>query len=87
MMRKMLMGCLAAGALLVAGVAMAGECCDKAAAAGHVCFKCHPDQAKTCCAKAEAKGEKCNHPCCAKATAAGNLCEKCNPPKKEEPKT
>jgi hypothetical protein len=30
-----------------------------------------------CCAKAEAKGEKCSHECCAEAAKAGNNCEKC----------
>jgi hypothetical protein len=30
-----------------------------------------------CCAKAEAKGEKCTHECCAEAAKAGNNCEKC----------
>ncbi len=31
-----------------------------------------------CCAKAEAKGEKCGHGCCVEAAKAGNNCEKCN---------
>lgn len=30
-----------------------------------------------CCAKAEAKGEKCTHECCVEAAKAGNNCEKC----------
>jgi len=30
-----------------------------------------------CCAKAEAKGEKCSHGCCIEAAKAGNNCEKC----------
>ena len=30
-----------------------------------------------CCAKAEAKGEKCGHECCAAAAKDGNNCEKC----------
>ncbi len=30
-----------------------------------------------CCAKAEAKGEKCGHGCCVEAAKAGNNCEKC----------
>ena len=32
----------------------------------------------SCCAKAEAKGEKCKHPCCVEAEKAGKVCEKCN---------
>ncbi|MEI6536183.1 MAG: hypothetical protein WCN98_12625 [Verrucomicrobiaceae bacterium] len=32
----------------------------------------------SCCAKAEAKGEKCKHPCCVEAEKAGKMCEKCN---------
>lgn len=43
-----------------------------------------------CCAKAEAKGEKCGHGCCVEAAKAGNNCESCNGSgkieKKEEPK-
>ncbi|MFZ5495248.1 MAG: hypothetical protein ACOZE5_07915 [Verrucomicrobiota bacterium] len=34
-------------------------------------------KAAGCCAKAEAKGEKCTHECCAEAAKAGNNCEKC----------
>lgn len=30
-----------------------------------------------CCAKAEAKNEKCGHGCCVEAAKAGNNCEKC----------
>ncbi len=30
-----------------------------------------------CCAKAQAKGEKCTHECCAEAAKLGNNCEKC----------
>jgi len=30
-----------------------------------------------CCAKADAKGEKCGHECCAAAAKDGNNCEKC----------
>ena len=30
-----------------------------------------------CCAKAEAKGEKCGHECCVAAAKDGNNCEKC----------
>ena len=39
-----------------------------------------------CCAKAEAKGEKCTHECCAEAAKAGNNCEKCKGSGKIEPK-
>lgn len=31
-----------------------------------------------CCAKSDAKGEKCGHGCCAEAAKDGNNCEKCN---------
>lgn len=54
-------------------------CCVAATAAGHLCFKCHPDRATTCCEKAEAGGKACEHPCCVAATAAGQVCFKCNP--------
>ena len=37
-----------------------------------------PAKAAGCCAKAEAKGEKCGHGCCVEAAKAGNNCEKCN---------
>jgi hypothetical protein len=30
-----------------------------------------------CCAKSDAKGEKCTHGCCVEAAKAGNNCEKC----------
>jgi len=30
-----------------------------------------------CCAKSDAKGEKCGHGCCAEAAKDGNNCEKC----------
>lgn len=30
-----------------------------------------------CCAKAEAKNEKCGHGCCVEAAKADNNCEKC----------
>ncbi|MES1168147.1 MAG: hypothetical protein ABUL61_03145 [Oleiharenicola lentus] len=30
-----------------------------------------------CCARAEAKGEKCTHECCVEAAKAGNNCERC----------
>jgi hypothetical protein len=43
-----------------------------------------------CCAKAEAKGEKCGHGCCVEAAKAGSNCEKCGgagkAAKKEEAK-
>ena len=39
-----------------------------------------------CCAKADAKGEKCSHECCADAAKAGNNCEKCGGSGKVEPK-
>ena len=39
-----------------------------------------------CCAKAEAKGEKCTHECCVEAAKAGNNCEKCHGSGKIEPK-
>ncbi len=35
-------------------------------------------KAAACCAKADAKGEKCGHGCCVEAAKAGNNCEKCN---------
>ena len=31
-----------------------------------------------CCAKSDAKGEKCGHGCCTEAAKDGNNCEKCN---------
>lgn len=34
--------------------------------------------AGSCCAKAEAKGEKCKHPCCVEAEGKGEVCKKCN---------
>lgn len=34
-------------------------------------------KAAPCCAKSEAKGEKCGHGCCVEAAKAGNNCEKC----------
>ena len=34
-------------------------------------------KAAGCCAKSEAKGEKCTHECCTEAAKAGNNCEKC----------
>jgi len=39
-----------------------------------------------CCAKAEAKGEKCTHECCVEAAKAGNNCEQCKGSGKIEPK-
>lgn len=39
-----------------------------------------------CCAKADAKGEKCSHECCVEAAKAGNNCEKCGGSGKVEPK-
>ena len=39
-----------------------------------------------CCAKSEAKGEKCGHGCCAEAAKDGNNCEKCNGSGKMEKK-
>ncbi len=39
-----------------------------------------------CCAKAEAKGEKCTHECCVEAAKAGNNCEKCHGSGKIAPK-
>jgi len=39
-----------------------------------------------CCAKAEAKGEKCTHECCVEAAKAGNNCEHCKGSGKIEPK-
>jgi hypothetical protein len=82
-MKKFLMSGLAAVALMAGSIALAGECCDKAKTEGHACFKCHPEQAKTCCEKAMAKDKDCSHPCCVEAKTAGKVCEKCNPPKKD----
>lgn len=49
--------------------------------------KDHSDsKVANCCAKAEAKGEKCAHDCCAEAAKAGNNCEKCKGHGKIEPK-
>lgn len=39
-----------------------------------------------CCAKAEAKGEKCKHECCVEAAKAGENCAKCGGSGKAEPK-
>jgi len=39
-----------------------------------------------CCAKAEAKGEKCTHECCVEAAKAGNNCTDCKGSGKIEPK-
>ena len=39
-----------------------------------------------CCAKAEAKGEKCTHECCVAAAKEGKNCEKCHGSGKLEPK-
>jgi len=36
-----------------------------------------PSKPAPCCAKAEAKGEKCTHECCVDAAKAGNNCEMC----------
>jgi hypothetical protein len=51
-------------ALLSTGLAFAGDDKKESKAAG-------------CCAKAEAKGEKCGHGCCAEAAKDGNNCGKC----------
>jgi hypothetical protein len=45
-----------------------------------------PSKSAGCCAKADAKGEKCTHECCAEAAKAGNNCEKCKGSGKIEPK-
>ena len=42
--------------------------------------------AETCCEKAKAKGEECDHKCCVKAKKDGKTCEKCNPKKEDAPK-
>jgi len=39
-----------------------------------------------CCAKAEAKGEKCTHDCCVEAAKAGDNCKDCKGSGKIEPK-
>jgi hypothetical protein len=39
-----------------------------------------------CCAKSEAKGEKCGHECCVEAAKADNNCEKCKGSGKVEKK-
>ena len=39
-----------------------------------------------CCAKADAKGEKCSHECCVEAAKAGDNCAKCGGSGKVEPK-
>jgi len=38
-----------------------------------------PAFAETCCEKAKAKGEVCQHKCCVEATKEGKACAKCNP--------
>lgn len=53
--------------LLATGIAFAGDE-NKTAPAS---------KSAGCCAKAEAKGEKCGHGCCAEAAKDGNNCEKC----------
>lgn len=40
--------------------------------------------AETCCEKAKAKGEECDHKCCIKAKKDGKTCEKCNPKKEDK---
>jgi hypothetical protein len=45
-----------------------------------------PSKEAGCCAKAEAKGEKCTHECCVEAAKDGNNCEKCKGSGKIEPK-
>lgn len=54
--------------LLATGVTFAGDETKTAPAA----------KPAGCCAKAEAKGEKCGHECCAAAAKDGNNCVKCN---------
>ena len=54
-------------ALLSTGLAFAGD--DKK--------ESKESKAAGCCAKAEAKGEKCTHECCVAAAKDGNNCEKC----------
>lgn len=39
-----------------------------------------------CCAKAEAKGEKCTHECCVEAAKKGDNCEHCHGSGKIAPK-
>jgi hypothetical protein len=53
--------------LLATGVSFAEEAKKEAAAS----------KPAGCCAKADAKAEKCTHECCAEAAKAGNNCEKC----------
>jgi hypothetical protein len=43
-------------------------------------------QPSKCCAKADAKGEKCSHECCVEAAKAGDNCQKCGGSGKVEPK-
>lgn len=43
-------------------------------------------KAAGCCAKAEAKGEKCGHGCCVEAAKEGNNCAKCKGSGKVEKK-
>ena len=59
--------------LLSTGLAFAGDDKKESKAAG-------------CCAKAEAKGEKCSHECCTAAAKDGNNCEKCKGSGKMEKK-
>ncbi len=37
----------------------------------------HGSKQAGCCARAEAKGEKCTHECCVDAATHDNNCEKC----------
>ena len=46
----------------------------------------HPAKPAGCCARAEAKGEKCTHECCVESATHGDNCEKCKGHGKIEPK-
>ena len=64
---------LAAGALLLAGVAFAADTKTE-------------NKAAKCCAKAAADGKTCEHECCIAAAKEGKNCEKCGGSGKVEAK-
>jgi hypothetical protein len=75
------------------GTVCSRTCCLKAVAAGQACSECNKPKsaedlaydklaadfdAGSCCGKAHAAGNKCDHECCEKAAAANKICFKCN---------
>ena len=42
---------------------------------------------ETCCTRAKAAGNQCDHTCCVKAKKDGKLCEKCNGKKEKKEDT